>query len=281
MIDTIELDDRIAKCEKILAADNNSQIFAALADAYRKKGEINKAREICLEGLKNHPKYSSARVVLAKIHISDGNFTAAREELNRAIESSGRSRAIDILEAEIYIRLGKETEAKVLLERLYSSDPEDELVLNLMSMIGEEKPAYSKEAKDLSERMARKRNYSLPDIVSLLKIMPRVMGVVAVAENGLVLEGRFDGSMSKEEIGALSKGIFSKGIFDLVSSGGNKIRLGVTSEVLIETQSSKLWIFNKQRYLLIIFARDDVSMGSLKLKIENLLNKADISIGVE
>jgi tetratricopeptide (TPR) repeat protein len=270
MIDTIELDDRIAKCEKILAADNNSQIFAALADAYRKKGEINKAREICLEGLKNHPKYSSARVVLAKIHISDGNFTAAREELNRAIESSGRSRAIDILEAEIYIRLGKETEAKVLLERLYSSDPEDELVLNLMSMIGEEKPAYSKEAKDLSERMARKRNYSLPDIVSLLKIMPRVMGVVAVAENGLVLEGRFDGSMSKEEIGALSKGIFdlvssggnkisSKGIFDLVSSGGNKIRLGVTSEVLIETQSSKLWIFNKQRYLLIIFARDDVS----------------------
>jgi predicted regulator of Ras-like GTPase activity (Roadblock/LC7/MglB family) len=276
MIDTIELDDRIAKCEKILAADNNSQIFAALADAYRKKGEINKAREICLEGLKNHPKYSSARVVLAKIHISDGNFTAAREELNRAIESSGRSRAIDILEAEIYIRLGKETEAKVLLERLYSSDPEDELVLNLMSMIGEEKPAYSKEAKDLSERMARKRNYSLPDIVSLLKIMPRVMGVVAVAENGLVLEGRFDGSMSKEEIGALSKGIF-----DLVSSGGNKIRLGVTSEVLIETQSSKLWIFNKQRYLLIIYARDDVSMGSFKLKIENLLSKADISIGVE
>jgi predicted regulator of Ras-like GTPase activity (Roadblock/LC7/MglB family) len=276
MIDTIELDDRIAKCEKILAADNNSQIFAALADAYRKKGEINLAREICLEGLKNHPNYSSARVVLAKIHISEGNFTAAREELNRAIESSGRSRAIDILEAEIYIRLGKETEAKVLLERLYLSDPEDELVLNLMSMIGEEKPAYNKEAKDLSEKMARKRSYSLADIVSLLKIIPRVMGVVAVAENGLVLEGRFDGSISKEEIGALSKGIF-----DLVSSGGDKIRFGVTSEVLIETQSSKLWIFNKQRYLLIIYARDDVSMGSLKLKIENLLSKADISIGVE
>jgi predicted regulator of Ras-like GTPase activity (Roadblock/LC7/MglB family) len=214
--------------------------------------------------------------VLAKIHISEGNFTAAREELNRAIESSGRSRAIDILEAEIYIRLGKETEAKVLLERLYLSDPEDELVLNLMSMIGEEKPAYNKEAKDLSEKMARKRSYSLADIVSLLKIIPRVMGVVAVAENGLVLEGRFDGSISKEEIGALSKGIF-----DLVSSGGDKIRFGVTSEVLIETQSSKLWIFNKQRYLLIIYARDDVSMGSLKLKIENLLSKADISIGVE
>lgn len=275
MIDTIELDDRIAKCEKILAADSNSQIFAALADAYRKKGETNRAREICLEGLKIHPNYSSARVVLAKIFISNGDFTGARQELNKAIESSGRSRAIDILEAEIYIRLGKITEAKVILERLYSSDPDDELVLNLMSMIGEEKAA-KKDARYLNEKMSQKRNYTLSDIVSLLKIMPRVMGVVAVSENGMVLEGRFDGSISKDEIGALSKGIF-----DLISSGGTKIKLGNIQEVLIETQSSKLWIFNKQRYLLIIFARDDVSMGSLKLRIEELLSKADISIGAE
>lgn len=276
MIDTTELDDRIAKCEKILAMDETSQIFAALADAYRKKGEIKKAREICLAGLKVHPQYSSARVVLAKIYMSDGDFTLAKSELDKAIHSSGRSRAIDILEAEIYIRLEKTPEAKVILERLYTSDPQDELVLNLMAMIGEDRPVYNKEARELDELMSQKRSYSLTDIVSLLKIMPRVMGVAAVAENGLVLEGRFDGSISKEEIGALSKGIY-----DLVSTGGKKIDLGVTDEILIETHTSKLWIFNKQKYLLIIFARDDVSMGSLKLRIETLLGKADVAVGAE
>jgi len=276
MIDTIELDDRIVKCEKILAGDSNSQIFAALADAYRKKGDIAKAREICLKGLEIHPYYSSARVVMAKIFMSDGNYAAAKEELDKAIESSGRSRAIDILEAEMFIRLGKLPKAKIILERLYSSDPGDERVLSLMSMIGEEKPPPGKGAGSTGKQAAQKRSYSLSDIVSLLKIMPRVMGVVAVTGDGLVLEGRFDGSISKEEIGALSKSIF-----DLASSGGNKINLGAAREILIETQTSKLWIFNKGKFLLTIFARDDVSMGSLKLKIENLLSKADTSIGAE
>jgi len=276
MIDTIELDDRIAKCEKILAGDGNSQIFAALADAYRKKGNIEKAREICLQGLEIHPNYSSAHVVMAKIYISEENYTAAKVELDKAIESSGRSRAIDILEAEIFIRLEKLPEAKVILERLYSSDPGDELVLNLMSMVGEEKSPPARIAGNLAERAAQKRSYSLSDIISLLKIMPRVMGVVVVTEDGLILEGRFDASISKEEIGALSKSVY-----DLSSSAANKINLGVAKEILVETQTSKLWIFNKDRFLLTIFARDDVSMGSLKLKIEDLLSKADLSIGAE
>ncbi|UCE66996.1 MAG: tetratricopeptide repeat protein [Candidatus Zixiibacteriota bacterium] len=276
MVDTIELEDRIEKCEKILASDGSSQIFAALADAYRKKGDIRKAREVCLQGLKLHPGYSSARVVMAKIHMSDGNYTAAKAELEKAIESSGRSRAIDILEAEIFIRLGKITEAGTILERLYSSDPEDELVLNLMSMIGGERSPSKNGIKGEDGPAGRKRSYSLSDIVSLLKIMPRVMGVVVVTEEGLVLEGRFDGFISREEIGALSKSIF-----DMALAGGNKINLGPAREILIETQSSKLWIFNKDKFILTIFARDDVSMGSLKLKIEDLLSKADASIGVE
>ena len=276
MVDTMELDERIAKCEKILASDSNSQIFAALADAYRKKGEIAKAREICIEGLKIHPGYSSARVVMAKIYMSDGNYSAAKDELAKAVQSSGRSRAIDILEAEIFIRLGKLIDAGVILERLYSSDPEDELVLNLLSTIGDEKVTLKKSVSDEAAIMAQKKNYSLSDVVSLLKIMPRVMGVVIVTEDGLVLEGRFDGAISKEEIGALSKSIF-----DMADSGSDKINLGNAKEILIETQSSKLWIFNKEKFLLTIFARDDVSMGSLKLKIENLLSRADLSIGAE
>jgi predicted regulator of Ras-like GTPase activity (Roadblock/LC7/MglB family) len=276
MVDTIELDERIAKCEKILAGDDNSQIFAALADAYRKRGDIDRARELCLEGLKRHPNYSSARVVMAKIYISDENYAAAKAELDKAIRSSGRSRGIDILEAEIMIRLGNYTEAGIILERLYSSDPEDEVVLHLMSMISYEKSIPQAGDKVEGVEAHQRRRYSLTDIVSLLKIMPRVMGVVVVSENGLVLEGRFDGSVSKEEVGALSKSIF-----DMATAGSGRINLGSAAEILIETRNSKLWIFNKDKFLLTIFARDDVSMGSLKLKIDSLLAKMEDSMGAE
>ena len=271
MIDTIELDDRIAKCEKILAGDGSSQIFAALADAYRKKGEIDRAREICAEGLKIHPNYVSARVVMAKIHMSDGDYSQAKEQLDLAVRSAGRSRAIDILEAEILIRLGKIPEAKVILKRLSSTDPEDDLVANLMSMVGEEMPAPVRKPVP-AEIPAPDKKYSLASIVGILKVMPRVMGVVVVSGNGLVLEGRFDGSISKEEVGALSRNLF-----DQADNGAGKIRLGTAREILIETQISKFWIFNREKFLLIIFARDDVSMGSLKLKIEDLLSKSEFA----
>ena len=68
MIDLDEIEDRIAKCNKLLDANPNSQIFAALAEAYRKKGELDKAFRICQGGLRIHPSYGSAHVVMAKIN---------------------------------------------------------------------------------------------------------------------------------------------------------------------------------------------------------------------
>ena len=52
MATTSELDDRIEKCQRLLDADPNSQIFAALAEAYRKKGELDLAFRICKNGFK-------------------------------------------------------------------------------------------------------------------------------------------------------------------------------------------------------------------------------------
>ncbi len=276
MIDSLELEDRISKCEKILASDKNSQIFAALADAYRKKGDVNKAMEVCVQGLKIHPKYASARVVMAKIYMARKDYDSAKKELNLAIESSGRSRAIDILDAEILIHSGRHINAKAILDRLYASEPEDETVKNLLAMLAELKgeqvhsPAPSSPANDHPPE----RELSLADMVGIIKVMPRVLGVVAINDCGLVLEGRFDGSVSHEIAAALSRGIF-----EVISIGCNRINLGVTREILIESPSSKLWIFNKGNILLAIFARDDVSIGSLKLKIDELSQKLESHAG--
>jgi predicted regulator of Ras-like GTPase activity (Roadblock/LC7/MglB family) len=275
MFESVELDDRIAKCEKILGADENSQIFAALAEAYRKKGDLKKAQDVCLRGLKIHPNYALARIVMAKIFIAYENYDSAWQELQKAIASSGRTRTTDILESEVLIRKGKKGEARAILEKLYSSDPEDESIKNLMSMMGEARPARSFSdiaMPDLNLKGKKKKELTLSEAISILKVLPRVLGVVAVNDQGLVLEGRFDGSYSRDEVAALSKRIY-----DVSRIGSEKVDLGEAREILIETQSSKLWIFDKERFLLVIYARDDVSMGSLRLKLEDLLQRVDKS----
>lgn len=273
MFESVELDDRIAKCEKILGADENSQIFAALAEAYRKRGDLQKAQDVCLRGLTIHPNYASARIVMAKIFIAHENYDSAWQELQKATASSGRTRTIDILESEILIRNGKKSEAKAILEKLYSSDPDDESIRNLMTLIGEERPSRLSSAivmPDFQIGRSKKRKLTLSEAISILKVLPRVLGVVVVNNQGLALEGRFDGSYSREEVAALSKGIY-----DIARAGSVRVGMEETREILIETQASKLWIFNRESFLLVIYTRDDVSMGSLRLKLEDLLQRVD------
>ena len=273
MINAVELNDRIVKCEKILATDANSQIFAALADAYRKKGELKKAQEICQTGLKVHPNYALGRIVMAKIYVDKEDYENAWEELNLGKERSGRTRAIDILESEILIKKGRNSDANAILRRLYLSDPDDETIKNLMKLLGEGKSEERKadlEIPQVRARDKRKGKLTLSEAMNIIRVTPRVLGVVAVNEQGLAIDGHFDRNVSNEQMAALSRGVF-----DICSLGSERISLGETDEILIETQSSKLWLIGTERFLLVILTRDDVSMGSLKLKVEDLLQRVE------
>jgi predicted regulator of Ras-like GTPase activity (Roadblock/LC7/MglB family) len=211
---------------------------------------------------------------MAKIHLARGNYDLASEELERAINSSGRSRIIETLEAEILIRRGQKAEACLILQTLESTDPDDENVKSLKALL-EDKPhpdAVELPA-EISIKLEKKEkvNQSLSHALNILKVMPRVMGVLAVGHDGLLLDSRFDSHHVKEEFAALSRGMA-----DWAAQGSQRIDLGAVSEVLIETSSAKIWIFARGKYSLVVFARDDVSMGALKLKIDDLFQNIEI-----
>ena len=86
MTTTVDIQDRISKCQKILETDPNSQIFAALAEAYRRNGDLDKAFRICQNGLKIHPSYGSAHVVMAKINLDRRLYDWAEIEAKKAAE---------------------------------------------------------------------------------------------------------------------------------------------------------------------------------------------------
>jgi tetratricopeptide (TPR) repeat protein len=66
--------------------DPTSRVFAPLAEAYRRLGQIDEAIEVCKEGLEHHPDFQGGRVALAKCYIDKKMFLEARAELDRVIQ---------------------------------------------------------------------------------------------------------------------------------------------------------------------------------------------------
>jgi predicted regulator of Ras-like GTPase activity (Roadblock/LC7/MglB family) len=294
-VDLAELDDRIAKCQKILEADPNSQIFAALAEAYRKKGEAAKAHEVCRKGIEIHPDYASAYIVLAKIFADQKNYNEADRQLQKAIGVGGRTRSVDLLQSEIYIKLGYKEKARNILFKLQKTDPENEAVKSLLLNLEGKSiempepapmPKFKSEAvrvpksehitvpkfepEPVSPLPAAKKSYTLSNALSIIKVLPRVLGVVAVGRDGIVIEGHFDGMLSRDELGALASGAF-----DSIALGIAKIDLGQPREILIESAHSKLWLYSRNNMIIVVSMRDDVNLGSLRLKISEIFKNTE------
>lgn len=66
--------------------DNPSSIvFAPVADFFLKYDMIDAAMKVCREGLRRHPDLVSGRIVMAKVHLSRGNWEEAEGELRRVL----------------------------------------------------------------------------------------------------------------------------------------------------------------------------------------------------
>ncbi|MEX0893178.1 MAG: tetratricopeptide repeat protein, partial [Gemmatimonadota bacterium] len=78
--------DEIDKLEALYAANPDGRVFTHLAEAHRKAGELERAREILEAGLARHEDYSSAHVVLGRILMDQGENTAAGNAFRRVIE---------------------------------------------------------------------------------------------------------------------------------------------------------------------------------------------------
>ena len=74
----------IKKLEEELKKDPGSKSFCALAQIYHAEGKSDKAEQLCLKGLKLHPRHSSAYVLLAEIYKNQKKDDQALKCLNHA-----------------------------------------------------------------------------------------------------------------------------------------------------------------------------------------------------
>lgn len=125
----------IRRYEERLARDPMSLAFAPLADAYRKAGRIREATELCREGLKRFPQYHTARLILAKAFLDEGDGSAALAELEAMVAGGARDAEVHRLAAEIHRKAGRLDAAIGHLAeaaRLDPGDRESRLALELL-----------------------------------------------------------------------------------------------------------------------------------------------------
>jgi tetratricopeptide (TPR) repeat protein len=115
----------IRRHEERLARDPQSLAFAQLADLYRKAGRTREAISICREGLTRYPHYTTARLILAKTLMADGDLADAVVELEAILESSPADVQCHRLAAEARRRSGDLDLAVKHLEAATRLDPGD------------------------------------------------------------------------------------------------------------------------------------------------------------
>ena len=270
-MDLKEIDERIEKCERILAEHPESQIFAALSEAYRKKGELEKAKEICSQGLSLHPDYGSAHLVMAKIDLDQKLYQEAEVELMLAVQVDGITRATELLLSQILIQKGQKKEAEAILERLSNIDPDNPRVIKLLKEIGKEaklvKPKKRKKDERLSLFTKRKpeEKISASQAVDELWNLPGVAGVWVVAGDGLVLESRSEQKEEKDIFGANAVQIF-----EIAQRELPKIDFGELLETLVEGENFNLWIVKLPKHFLVLKCEKGSNIGLLKIRLSKL-----------
>lgn len=293
-----EIDSRISKCQKILVQDPNSQIFAALAEAMRRKGDLEKAFRVCQNGLKVHPSYGLAHVVMAKINLDRQLFDWAEIEARKAAECEGWTRATELLMAEIHIYKGEFQPAIRLLTKLHDADPNNTQITKLLEIarqiprqqamhLGEPilltpdskgsiavktGPRVAKgsvvetESGPAADQQKPKAPLSVEQILEKVIALPGVDGALFLNREGLVVKSEWTMRLDSTVCGAIALE-FSRGLDQSLASG----YFGSVHSVLVETGGPTFYTVRSHEGMFMFVANSKTNLGALRMKLDALL----------
>jgi len=277
-----DIQERITRCQKLLDRDPNSQIFAALADAYRKRGDLDRAFRICQTGLKTHPDYGSAHIVMAKINLDRGLYDWAEVEVNKAVELDNSSRATELLTSEIYIYRGEFKRATTILRKLQESDPDDKLIKKLLDIalkLPEEQKAMTvaktevddsdssdnEKAAEVTEPAAT--SVGIEDILERAMQLPRLQGALFATLEGLIVESEWKCALDLSVCGATFAELYRSLNQELV-----RVPFGECSTILIESEGRVFYVVTISSGMFLFVGEAAMSMGSLRMNITSLIS---------
>lgn len=153
----------IEKYQILLERDPKSQVFAPLAEAYRRMGMIEEAFRIAVRGVQFNPVFGGGRIALAKIFLDRDNLPGAITELEKAVELSADNILAHSLLGECLLKNKQPKEAlrsfKMVLFLMPNNEKAQKAVKKLEALTADE---YEEDLFEMKPLTAGHRIEALP-----------------------------------------------------------------------------------------------------------------------
>ena len=124
-------DASVQQWESRIKDNPRSLVFSRLADSYRKRGDIDRAIDVCSAGLENHPTSLTGRIILGRCFLEQEKVKEAVEEFIKVVEADHRNQIAVKMLADIYVRQGMNEKAGDLYSFLPVDGPNNDSVVTL------------------------------------------------------------------------------------------------------------------------------------------------------
>lgn len=133
-----ELNEELKTLLRRFEESPESRLFAPLSDAYRKNGDIDRAIELCEEGLSRFPDYVSARVILGKCFYDKGASERAKTEFEKALDLDPENMVALKFLGDIHLAEDDRNKASSYYDKLLAIDPANKEIRKLHEEISNE-----------------------------------------------------------------------------------------------------------------------------------------------
>lgn len=289
MMESASLAERIDKCERILKENANSQVFAALADAYRSKGDLDQAFRVCRQGLRLHPDYGPGHLVMAKINFERKMFDWAEQELEEAVAVDGETRATQQLRVEIHVAKGNFLGAENAIKKLRVSGVNPMMIQELQQRLERQKKEARRRRVDQPSNNGQiaaggfganagtsrttvvnveSQTMTLNQALDRLSQFAGVRCVVCANHDGTVIDHRSNCEPDCVDIAA-----FGVEMSRNAESEAAYMCLGQPQQIWVETQDATILIVRLNRYGLVLMCDKEVNSGSMRLTLDEIIER--------
>jgi tetratricopeptide (TPR) repeat protein len=127
--------DDLAKLEMLYAEHPEGRIFTHLAEAYRRAGQLDRARAVVEAGLERHGDYASAHVVHGRVLRDEGRVEEAAAAFQRVLDLDPQNQVALRAIGDIARETGRSAEASQAYRELLTMDPGNEEVRTALAAL--------------------------------------------------------------------------------------------------------------------------------------------------
>ena len=286
--------DEIRRLSDELARDPGSMAFLTLAEALRRRGQIDVALKVAVRGLERHPHNADAHDLLARIAVDHGDLQRAFDEWDMVLRFApghiGARKGMGF----VCFQQGRAADAERYLSEAAAADPEDQSIATALANIRSgagatavpaASPAAARAAAEADARAPEARNVPTPlaEIPPMPKPSPRTLfadligdaeqTVLLLDKDGFVLAGLYvdaDGADVAEEIGAQLSGVSEE-----ARRAMRHLGLGDWQSITFETEAATIAMAPAPRdALLLVAAARERPLGLVARLRESAVKRA-------